>query len=205
MQYTLGFNPSDPGKRGSFHKLTVRLASAERCPGCRLLSRSGYYSGMSPPLPPPDSMETATLRPPDPKADQLLIQKSIITAGTIDLDLPGIPFAVVTERQMNSDGSQHVKLDLRIDANRIAMKTLAGKKSFKLHVVVFYADSKGKILGSEWRTVAGEVPEEAYPRMHKNGIPFSAMVPLKTGKQMLKVVVYDEASDNVGSRTVHLR
>ena len=47
LQYTLGFNPSDPGKAGSWHKLMVRLAAPDHCPACRLKSRSGYYSSSS--------------------------------------------------------------------------------------------------------------------------------------------------------------
>jgi Ca-activated chloride channel family protein len=46
LQYTLGFNPSNPGRTGSWHKLAVRLAAPDHCPACRVKSRSGYYAGL---------------------------------------------------------------------------------------------------------------------------------------------------------------
>jgi VWFA-related protein len=59
MQYTLGFNPSDRGLDGQFHNLKVRFADETRCPDCRIISRSGYYSGVgvSTPLPLPNKAE----------------------------------------------------------------------------------------------------------------------------------------------------
>jgi Ca-activated chloride channel homolog len=44
-QYTLGFCPSKPGKAGTYHKLEIKFASSQRCPGCIIRSRKGYYNG----------------------------------------------------------------------------------------------------------------------------------------------------------------
>jgi len=43
LGYTLGFTPSSPGDSGSFHRLTVKLVTGKRCPGCTIQARSGYY------------------------------------------------------------------------------------------------------------------------------------------------------------------
>jgi hypothetical protein len=204
MQYTLGFNPSNPGEKGAFHKLAVRFASENRCPDCRLLARSGYYAGVSAPPPPPDEPRVTQAHSPQ-DGDQLLIRKSITTAGTIDLDLPGIPFAVTTTEQIDSGGQPQVKVDLQISVSGIAFKTVDGRRCCKLQVAVFYANSKRKILGSDWKIIEGRLSDEAYNRIAQTGIPFSTVVPLKAEKQMLKVVVYDEESDNVGSKLIRLR
>lgn len=204
MQYTLGFNPSDPGQKGSFHKLSVRLAPKVRCPDCRVLARSGYFAGVSPSLPPPENI-SATQQPDYQETDQLLIRKSIMTAGTIDLDLPGIPFTVKTSEQKGVDSQAQLKVDLQISLEGIQFRSVEEGRTCRLQVAIFYADSKGKILGSEWKMIEGKMGDETYRRMQKTGIPFSAVVPLKTGKHMLKVVVYDEESDNVGSKLVKLR
>jgi hypothetical protein len=114
MRYTIGFNPTAPGENGSFHRLAVKLAAQERCPGCRLLSRSGYYAGVSAPQPPPEEVRTVQRRSPE-KVDELLIEHSIMTAGTIDLDLPGIPFAVKTTEQIDATGQPQLKVGLQIN------------------------------------------------------------------------------------------
>ena len=94
-QYTLGFSPSNPGEDGSFHKLTVKIAAGDRCPGCQLLARSGYYAGMTAPLPPRNNLP---MTPQDSAktTDQGLVQLSILTALTTRQDLTDIPFTVKT-------------------------------------------------------------------------------------------------------------
>jgi hypothetical protein len=72
-------------------------------------------------------------------------------------------------------------------------------------VAIFYINSKGKILGSEWRSIEGQLSDETYERVLKTGISFSALIPLKAENQRLKVVVYDEGSDKVGSKLVRLQ
>jgi VWFA-related protein len=58
-QYTLGFNPSGRGLDGKFHNLKIRFADENRCPDCRIISRTRYYSGIgvSTPLPLPNKAE----------------------------------------------------------------------------------------------------------------------------------------------------
>jgi VWFA-related protein len=204
LQYTLGFNPSSPGSRGSFHRLEVKLASGGRCPGCRLLARRGYYAGVTAPLPPPETARVAPLLSPQ-RTDQLLVQRSIMTAGSIDVDLPGIPFAVRTKEQTGSGGEPQVQVDLAISLAGVAFKNVDGKRACRLCVAIFCADSKGKILGSDWKNIEGQLSDEAYRRALNTGINYSAVIPLKDKRQIIKIVVYDEQSDKVGSRLVRFR
>ena len=202
-QYTLGFNPSNPGKAGSFHKLTVKLASEENCPGCRIRSRSGYYSGVTAPAPPSRNARKPAVHSPE-KTDQLLIQRSILAAGTVDVDLPDIPFQVWTTQQLGSDGQPELKIDLNIPFARVGSRIEESKHLCRLRVAVFYANDKGKILGSDWRTIEGRLSNESLVKAIQTGIPFSTSIPIKTEKQMVKVVVYDEETDRVGSKTIRL-
>lgn len=204
MQYTLGFNPSAPGEIGSFHKLVLKLKSEDRCPGCRLLTRSGYYTGVAPAQPVPANIPIATRQSPQ-EIDQLLVERSIDTAGSIDTDLPGIPFTVNTAEQKDANGEPQIKVDLQIALAGVGFKMVEGKHACKLRIAIFYANSKRKILGSEWRILEGQLSDETYYEALKTGISFSAPVPLKAENQMLKVVVYDEETDKVGSKLVKLQ
>ncbi len=201
LQYTLGFSPSDPGQEGGFHKLTVRLAAEDRCPACRLLVRSGYYAG-SPPVPLANQIQLA---PPEPanKAAYGMILRKIEAAATIDMDLPDIPFVARTASQKDSDGKSQIRVDLQIDFSGVGFKTVGDRRTCKLHLAVFSADERGKILDPEFRTLEGTLQEETYNRVLKAGMSVSFAIPLKAPKQNLKIVLYDEGSDTLGSQRNH--
>ncbi len=201
LQYTLGFSPSDPDREGSFHKLTVRLAAEDRCPACRLLVRSGYYTG-SLPVPLANQIQLA---PPElaDKAAYGMILRKMEAAATIDMDLPDIPFVARTASQKDSDGKPQIRVDLQIDFSGVGFKTVGNRRTCRLHLAVFSADERGKILGPEFRTIEGTLQEETYNRVIKTGMSVSFAIPLKAPKQNLKIVLYDEGSDILGSQRIH--
>ena len=201
LQYTLGFSPSDPGQEGSFHKLTVRLAAEDRCPACRLLVRSGYYAG-SPPVPLANQIQLASPEPAN-KAAQWMILRKMEAAETIDIDLPDIPFVARAASQKDSDGKSQIRVDLQIDFSRVAFKSVGDRRTCKLHLAVFSTDDRGKILDPEFRTLEGTLQEETYNRVLKAGMSISFAIPLKAPKQNLKIVLYDEGSDTLGSQRTH--
>jgi Ca-activated chloride channel homolog len=205
-QFTLGFNPSVPGEKGKFHKLFVKLAAENRCPGCRLLSRSGYYGGVAPPLPSRDEKKDKKplLRDAD-QTDQLLIKQSIITAAEFNMDMPGIPFEVKTTQQTDSKGQPEYKIDLLIHASAVKFKTVDSKHACKLRAVLFSANENGKVIGSDWRELEGLMSDETYNRIMQMGISYSATVPAKLQNQMLKVVIYDEETDRIGTKVLMLK
>jgi VWFA-related protein len=205
MQYTIGFNPSIPSEKGSYHKLSVKLKDENRCPGCRLLSRAGYYAGVTPPIPKaePSLTKTKTMSTPE-KSDELLIQRSIANAGSSHLNLTAIPFTVKAEEKKDVKGRPQLKVDLLVGLSGIEFKTNQGRHNCKLRVAIFYANDRNKIQGSEWRTLEGQLSEETYQSVLKTGISFSVTVPMKAEYRKFKIVVYDEGSDKVGSKFVEL-
>jgi VWFA-related protein len=202
-QYTLGFYPRANAKAGVFHKLTIKFAKENRCPGCRIRSRSGYYPGVTAPNPPPLTAKNkkTPVRTPE-KVDEMLIQRSIRSAGTVDLDLPGIAFAVDTTPQSDEKGNPALKLDIKIQFDRIGFTVKDNRHKCNVRIAIFYGTEKGKILGSSGGKIDWALSNENYQRVMKEGYSFSTNVPLKGEKQMMKVVVYDENTDKVGSQTV---
>jgi Ca-activated chloride channel homolog len=205
-QFTLGFNPSVPGEKGKFHKLSIKFAAENRCPGCRVRSRSGYFSGVA--LPPPSPDRNKDKKPPVRDAEEtdiLLIKQSILTAGAFNKDMPGIPFEVNTTQQMNSKGQQEYKVDLLINANAVKFKTVDSKHACKVRAVFFSANEKGKVFDTDWRILEGWMSDESYNRVLQTGISYSATIPAKLQSQMLKVVLYDEESDKIGTKVLMLK
>ncbi len=203
MQYTLGFNPSSTKDKGRFHKLEVRLTDRDRCPECRLLSRAGYYEGMAPPWSPAESPSPAP-GPAQANEDQMLIQQSILTAGTTNVEIADLAFSISATPQTYGSRPKHFKVDLKIDPKRIKFRPDGDKRACRLHITIFLIDDKGKILGSEWKILEGALREETYKQALSLGIPFSTTIPAKTQRLMIKVVIYDEYSDRVGSRSYWL-
>lgn len=201
MQYTLWFSPSQTGEKGSFHKLAVKLANPELCPNCKLLTRAGYYSGMAAPSPSLKSLPAST-QEAQKNIDESLVKRSVVAVAKANLELQDIPFQVATTGKKSDKGESEIKVDLQIDIAGIAFKEAEGKHACKIRVVIFYADEKGKILGADWRAIEGALSEETYIRAKKTGISFSATVPVKAENQILKIVVYDEGSDKVGSKLI---
>jgi Ca-activated chloride channel homolog len=202
-QYTLGFYPPAHAKAGVFHKLTIKFAKESRCPGCRVRSRSGYYPGVTAPNPPPLTAKNkkTPVRTPE-KVDEMLIQRSIRSAGTVDLDLPGIAFAVDTKPKTDEKGNPALKLDIKIRFDRIGFTPKDNRHKCNVRVAIFYGTEKGKILGSSGGKIDWALSNENYQQVMKEGYSFSTDVPLKGEKQLMKVVVYDETTDRVGSQTV---
>jgi Ca-activated chloride channel homolog len=198
LQYTLGFSPLDPGQEGSFHKLTVRLAAEDICPACRLLVRSGYYAG-SPPVPLANHIQLAPPEPTNNVAYSKILRK-MEAAATINLDLSDIPFVARTAIQKDSDGKSQIRVNLQIDFAGVGFKTVGDRHTCKLHLAVFSVDERGNTLDPEFRTLEGTLQEETYNRVLKTGMSVSFAIPLKAPKQNLKIVLYDEGSDTLGSQ-----
>lgn len=201
LQYTLGFTPSHPGDKGSFHKLSIQLAGKDRCPGCSLLARSGYYAGLS------QAPHLLADAPNAPKAasrelDHRLTAQSIRAAAMSLEELHDIAFQAVASRRMGPKNQPEVQVDVRIEPSGIAFKSVDGKHTCSLRVTIFYANSKGKFLGSLSRTLEGSLSPETYDRVRMSGIPFSATVPLKDERQHLRIVVSDEEGQKMGSRFI---
>jgi hypothetical protein len=204
QQYTLGFTPSDPGANGSFHKLNVSITAEDRCPGCRVLARSGYYAGISAPFLSRRD-DSATPRDSQRFTDEEVVQSIMLTAGaTMGADLTDVPFTVKSSKQTDSKGQPQLKLDIRIHINGTGFRE-KDRRTCKLYVGVLYGDAERKILGSEWKTIQGSLSEQLYNQTVKEGILVSTTIPIKAKKQMIKVVVYDETNDSLGTKlvTVH--
>jgi Ca-activated chloride channel family protein len=203
LQYTIGFNPSDPGEKGVFRRLAVKFASADRCPGCQVRTRSGYYPGVSAQVPPPNTAKKKQ-EPVVRMSEQDLIQESIGIAAGADMNFADIRFIATTAQQQGPDGQPQVRVDLQVDLRSVKFKPVGDLQGCRLDVVVFYADSKGKVLGSEKRILKGQLNQETYREALQSGAAFSIAVPLKTPDQRLKIVVYDEESDKLGTKVIKL-
>jgi hypothetical protein len=204
LQYTIGFSPSDPGAEGSFHRLTVKFASDNSCPACRLLARKGYYSGISASQPALKKNQRAPDASPL-QADPYMLRHLICAAGTVDFDLPDIPIVIKASRQKGPDGKRHIEVGLHIDVFGVEFRTVENRHRFKLYIAIFFLGpgaTEHIIWREEWREVEGMLKEETHEEVLKNGVTFFLTIPVVPHAEVLRIVAYDEGSETLGSRTV---
>jgi len=186
IEYLLGYYPKDDRWDGRYRQINVKVNR----PGVKVSFRHGYYA-------------RDALQPYDRK--EFLAFSRISAAAGYEPDLEDIPFKIATSEIKDDDGRPQIKVDLQIDPAKVEFRTVNGRHSGTLRIVVFYADASRHCLGEEWKTMDMQLQEETYLRFMQSSIPFSTMIPLKVPKLILKVVVYDPGNDKVGSKLVKMR
>jgi hypothetical protein len=93
---------------------------------------------------------------------------------------------------------------LKIDPEDVGFGRVNGQYIGAQDITVFYADEKGRVLGHEWRRLEHRLNPEQYNQTLKEGILFKATIPTEAAKRILNVVVYDEISNQIGSKIVKL-
>ena len=202
-QYTIGFSPSNPGSPGSLHKLSVRFTGKDRCPKCSILARKGYYAGI-PAAPPPPAAPPAPSKYSPQKMDQLLMERMIYIAGTTSIEIAEIPFKFSYSERTNSSGERQLKIDLQIDPAAIDLTEAGERHGCQLIIAVFYANPEGTGLGSRWWKLENQPNAEERQPVMKSPLPLSVDIPLKMPGQNVKIVVYDQKSDKIGSKFIQI-
>jgi VWFA-related protein len=183
VQYLLGYYPKDETWDGKYRQITVKV----RRPGLKVSFRHGYYA-------------RDTIQPYN--REEFLAYSRISAAAGYEFDIEDIPFKVILTPAKDATGRPQSKVDLLIDASKVAFGIAGERQTARLRIAVFALDGKDSLVGEEWKTMNLQLQEETYQQFLHGGIPFSVSLPLNKANQALKVVVYDPASDKIGSKLV---
>jgi Ca-activated chloride channel homolog len=199
-QYTLGFNPSNPGRSGTYHRLEVKLASQKHCPGCVLRTRKAYYSGAT--------ISTASrgaiskpIRTAE-ETDEVLVQKAIMSvANNEDFDFKDVQFSAQSSATTDANNKPVFKIDLKIPAQNIGFRIVEGRYVAKLRIAILVSNNL-RVITSELKGFNLRLSEETYKKNLETGILFSTTVPQKADKGTVKIVLYDMGTDLIGSAKI---
>jgi len=180
-RYQLGYYPEGEFLEGQYRHIEVRVNR----PGMKVVSREGYFVG--------DTL-------PAPEIEEPIVRERIAAAVNQETDLDALPFKITTGKETSETGQAQIRVDLQIDATKVGFKTAESRHLGRLRIAIFYADDKGRYLGENWQTMNLQLEEEAYRRVLRAKIPFSTLIPAKSSKQILRVVIYDVGSDRLGSK-----
>jgi hypothetical protein len=159
-------------------------------PGVKVFFRHGYFAR--------EKLEPFNL-------EEFVAYNRVLAAGGYEKEIGDIPFKISTVKLRDLFGEPQVRVDLQIDCTNITLKPVEGRHTGKLHITIFYADGKGNYLGGEWKLATLRLLDGTYRRYMQSGLPLSIPIPLKTSKQILKVIVYDMGSDRVGSKQAQVK
>ncbi len=186
VQYLLGYYPRDDSWNGKYRRIDVKV----KRPGLKVSFRHGYYA-------------SDTLQPFD--REEFMAYNRITAAGEVAADIPDIPFSISASHTGSGSEGQEIRLDLRINCARVGFDNSEGTYKGKLRIATFYADAKGGFLGEVWDSLALNFSEERFLHARQTGFAFSRLIPFKTPNQIIKVVIYDPATDLLGSRQLRLK
>lgn len=183
VRYELGYYPDGDNWNGGYRQIQVKVDR----PGVNVVSRQGYL--------PSDIL-------PDPEVEEPLVRDRMALALSQDSNSNELPFKISTEAIAATNGQEQISINLQIDPRKVGFKVVKNHHAGRLHIAIFYADRDGNYLGEERQTMNLQLQDETYQRFLKSGIPFSTAIPLKSTKQILRIIVYDVGSDRLGSKFV---
>jgi VWFA-related protein len=184
VEYLLAYYPKNENWDGKYRRIDVKVNR----PGVKVSFRHGYY---------------ARERPPVINLAEMLSRRRITSAGADTSDIKDVPFSA--RAWIDDFGPLQVRVDISIRPDNIGLALVNGRHAGQLRVAIYYADGSGRYLGETWKNVNLNLSEPTYQWSLQSGLPFSIMVPFKTKKQMIKVVVYDPQNDRIGSQLIKMK
>ena len=186
FQYLLGYYPTNPAMNGAFRRIEVRVNR----PGVIVLHRRGYFA--SPQLVPLDRRE-------------FLTYTRLSAAGRYAGPIKDIGLTLQQPTLYPTPGGGELTVTGTIDLTRVKFEQLDGRHNATVQVGVYAGDKRERVLGETLKKVELKLTGESYHSAMATGIPFSARIGYTGEPAYVKVIVYDYASDLLGSSMIKLQ
>ena len=184
FQYLLGYYPTNTAMNGAFRRIEVKVNR----PGVTVLYRRGYYA--TPQLVPLDRREFQTF-------------SRISAAGRYAEPLDDI--RITLKDPAVAAGASEMTVEGSIDVSRVKFELVEGRYTAEIDIAVYAGTQRESVVGDTLKKVELRLPEEIYRAVMREGASFTARIPLSADPEFVKVVVYDYASDLLGSSVVKLK
>ena len=184
FHYLLGYYPTNPVMNGAFRRIEVKVNR----PGVTVLYRRGYFA--SPQLVPLDRREFQTF-------------SRISAAGRYTEPLNDI--RITLKEPAVAAGASEMTVEGSIDVSRVKFEQVEGRYTAAIDIAIYAGSGRESVVGDTLKKVELRLPEEMYRSVLRDGASFSARIPLLAAPEFVKVIVYDYASDLLGSSVVKLK
>ena len=120
-------------------------------------------------------------------------------------DIHDLDLTLKTSEIKASGRAPDFVVDLTIGIAKIGLTLEDGRHKGGLDIAVFCQNANGDGVGDLWQKMNLNLSEETYQRMLREGLPYSGRLTVTSLVKHVKVVVYDYATDRVGTITRQVR
>jgi VWFA-related protein len=184
--YLLGYYPSNPVLDSKFRRIAVKVNR----PGATVLYRHGYFA--EPARAPLDRRRALTYN-------------RVASAVNYSQDIRDLDLTLKTSEAKGTGRVPDFVVDLTIGIAKIGLTPEDGRHKGGLDIAVFCQNANGDGVGDLWQKMDLNLSETTYQRMLRDGLPYSGRVTVTGLVKHVKVVVYDYATDRVGTITKQVR
>ena len=184
--YLLGYYPEQAALDGEYRRIDVRVNRR----GAQVLYRHGYYA--RPAVAPID-------------ARRQMVYTRIASAINQIRELRDLPITLRTSGTRRVNDGLEFGVDIGVDPQRVGFRLEEGRHRASLHIAVFCQDASENSVGDVWQTLNLNLTDATYEQMMRTGITHAARVRVTRPVAGVKVAVYDDTSDRLGTAVRQVR
>jgi VWFA-related protein len=183
--YLLGYYSTNTAFDGRFRRIKVTVKK----PGATVLYRHGYLA-------------TAPMAPMDRRRS---ITYARIVSAVNSGPLNDIPFSLKTGTVKGANRVPDFVAEITVDPSRVGFSQDGGVQAAQLDVAIFCQDDSDDPTGDLWQRINIRLSAAEWESAKRAGVTLTFKIPVKSVVKSVKVIVYDFASDRLGSTTRLLR
>jgi VWFA-related protein len=179
--YLLGYYPTNGTWNGKYRKIRVTVNRR----GLTAMFRHGYYA-------------RDVVAPLDRRS--FVTFNRVTVAGSYDRRLTDLKVSLKVEDSAGpAPGAAVAVVEVMIDLSHVAFTTEGDRHVASLDVNIFCGDDKERLVGESWQKADLRLTDATFERLRRDGYVHRTSIPLKGKARYVKAVVYDYASDLIGS------
>jgi VWFA-related protein len=176
VTYTLGYYPDGVAWDGKFHNIKVEV----KRPGMEVRARKGYFA-----------IPEKSVKPQNVNALMADVSRSQLDATAIGIR--------VTVEPVDAAGTHYLRTQIHIDLHELSIEQKEGHWTGTMDVGIALLDGKDEILKGTNETVHFNLDPAKYEAALKKGVVYRKDIPILPGSMVLRAILFDEPSGNIGS------
>lgn len=183
--YAIGYSSPNPQLDGKFRRIKVTVNR----PDVTVVFRHGYTARGD--IPPADLRDTLTAQ-------------RFRQAAATDVESADIPLQAEAI-EVEGKGGKELRVTIRIDGSRLELEKQGERWVGELDMIVLAGDRDEKTTGSVQQRMTLGMDEARYTQATTTGIPYTTTFPVSARSTIVKVMVYEYATDKMGSVAVRVK